>query len=173
MSVPLAIVDPQVPPPLVDEEDLPAVVVGSEPWHAHLPSNWLPVITRDIARQRRQNTQGPYSDAYISGMSSKRRKLIAETKPPSDVPSLIADGVRQAFHGAGISPADSGASAAAGGSGPSAPASLGELANTIADDAALHSSYCEAMRASVRERLAKDPNYDAKRFPNCSKYFEK
>lgn len=173
MSVPLAIVDPQVPPPLVDEEGLPAVVVGSEPWHAHLPSNWLPVITRDIARQRRQNTQGPYSDAYISGMSSKRRKLIAETKPPSDVTSLIADGVRQAFHGAAVNPAVVSAGAA-GGSGPSAPpASLDELANTIADDAALHSSYCEAMRASVRERLAKDPNYDAKRFPNCSKYFEK
>ena len=124
-----------------------------------------------------QNPQGPFTDAYISGMSSKRRKLIAETKPPSDVPSLIADGVRQAFHGAGINPATvvpaavagAAGTAGAGGSG----SSLDELANTIGDDAALNSSYCEAMRASVRERLAKDPDYDAKRFPNCSKYFEK
>uniref|UniRef100_A0A1Q3G279 Large proline-rich protein BAG6 n=1 Tax=Culex tarsalis TaxID=7177 RepID=A0A1Q3G279_CULTA len=178
MAVPCAIVDPQVPPPLADDEDLPPVVVGSEPWHAHLPQNWLPVITRDIARQRRQSPQGPFTDAYISGMSSKRRKLIAETKPPSDVPSLIADGVRQAFHGAGINPASAVPSAGGGGGGAAGAAgasgaSLDELANTIADDAALNSSYCEAMRASVRERLAKDPNYDAKRFPNCSKYFEK
>lgn len=111
-------------------------------------------------------------------MSSKRRKLIAETKPPSDVPSLIADNVRQAFHGAAINPATvvpaSAAAAAAGGSGVAGhPGSLDEFSNAIADDAALHSSYCEAMRTSVRERLAKDPNYDAKRFPNCSKYFEK
>ncbi|KAL1396529.1 hypothetical protein pipiens_000034, partial [Culex pipiens pipiens] len=178
MTVPLAVVDPQVPPPLADEEDLPSVAVGSEQWHAHLPQNWLPVITRDIARQRRQNPQGPFTDAYISGMSSKRRKLIAETKPPSDVPSLIADNVREAFHGAAINPASvvpASAVAAAGGSGVAGgfPSSLSEFSSTIADDAALHSSYCEAMRASVRERLAKDPNYDAKRFPNCSKYFEK
>lgn len=180
MSVPLAIIDPQVPPPLPVDEELPPVEVGSESWHAHLPSTWLPVITRDIARQRRQNTQGPYTDAYISGMSSKRRKLIAETKPAADVPSLIVDGVRQAFHGAGINPATVGAAsgiaaaaAASGGSATGGPTTLDEFANTISDDAALNSSYCEAMKASVRERLAKDPNYDAKRFPNCSKYFEK
>ncbi|KAL9692670.1 hypothetical protein quinque_005490 [Culex quinquefasciatus] len=179
MTVPLAIVDPQVPPPLADEEDLPSVAVGSEQWHAHLPQNWLPVITRDIARQRRQNPQGPFTDAYISGMSSKRRKLIAETKPPSDVPSLIADNVREAFHGAAINPATvvpASAVAAAGGSGVAGgfPASLNEFSSTIADDAALHSSYCEG---DAGQRCAngwlKIPTSDAKRFPNCSKYFEK
>lgn len=182
MSIPSVLVDPQVPPPLIekdDDGDMPAVVVGSEPWHTHLPPTWLPVITRDLTRQRRQSPQGPYSDAYISGMSSKRRKLIAETKPPSNVESLIADGVRQAFHGAAINPASLGqlngvsTSPGANGAASAPPSSLEELASTVADDAALQSSYCETMRASIRERLAKDADYDAKRFPNCSKYFEK
>lgn len=179
MAIPMAVVDPQIPPPLnkKEEEELPSVVAGSEPWHSHLPSTWLPVITRDIARQRRQNLQGPYSDAYISGMSSKRRKLIAETKPPSDVPSLISDGVRQAFHSTGINPASASSSNSNAGASntvtTNGAVTLDELANTISDDAALQSSYCEAMKSSIRERLAKDPDYDAKRFPNCTKYFEK
>lgn len=40
--------------PAVDSEPLPNVVVGSESWHNGLPPTWLPVITRDIGRQRRQ-----------------------------------------------------------------------------------------------------------------------
>lgn len=171
MTIPVTMVEHQVPPPLQnDDNELPAVIIGSEPWHSHLPPTWIPVITRDITRQRRQNPQGPYSDAYISGMSSKRRKLIAETKPSSDVPSLITDGVRQAFHATGINPISSSSSNSNMGT---ANIAVDDLARTISDDTALQSSYCETMKASIRERLSKDPDYDAKRYPNCSKYFEK
>lgn len=44
-----------VPPPqaAVDPEPLPRVLIGSEPWHANVPNAWVPIITRDIGRQRR------------------------------------------------------------------------------------------------------------------------
>lgn len=37
-----------------DSEPLPNVVVGSESWHNGLPPSWLPIIARDLGRQRRQ-----------------------------------------------------------------------------------------------------------------------
>ncbi|XP_058177988.1 large proline-rich protein BAG6 [Anopheles ziemanni] len=214
-----SLAEPPVPPPRPtdDDEEMPTVNIGAESWHRHFPSNWIPVISRDLGRQRRQNPQAPFSDAYISSMSSKRRKVITESKPPNDVHSLISDGIRRSFLGTGITPTCTGssttggasgrlrtadtsstsnasmaaASSSSGGDGGSiraaaggTPANVGnasgnrfrtldELANSIANDGALQMSYCEAMRASIRERLAKDPDYDATRFPNCSKFFEK
>lgn len=37
-----------------EDEPLPAIAIGSENWHHNFSHSWLPVITRDISRQRRQ-----------------------------------------------------------------------------------------------------------------------
>lgn len=150
-----------VPPPVIqDDETLPSVVIGSEPWHYNFPnSSWIPVITRDIGRQRRQNSQAPFSDAYISGMSSKRRKIISDRKPSVDVPNMLTDGIRSAISSTGLS------------SSSGVPVNPEEIATAIANDPSVQTSYKEALKANVQELLQNDTNYDAERYPNSSKYF--
>lgn len=143
---------------ITDESEPEPVLVGSEEWHSHFPNEWLPVIQRDISRQRRQNSQPPFSDAYLSGMSSKRRKLIAKTKPSNNVPELVSDGVRHAVQTAGLT--NNGTT------------SLDEVAASISNDPVVQGTYREAMRETIRERLRNDPDFDASRYPNISKYFE-
>lgn len=48
------------------------------------------MIARDSQRQRRQGTQPPYSDAYLSGMPNKRRKIVTSSKPQGSLPQMIA-----------------------------------------------------------------------------------
>ncbi|KAG8313344.1 Large proline-rich protein bag6 [Homalodisca vitripennis] len=71
-----------VPPPQHINE-----VMG---WQNALPSEWVPIISQDSQRQRRQSPQGPFSDAYLSGMPSKRRKLITSTKPQGNLSQVIS-----------------------------------------------------------------------------------
>ena len=107
-------------------------------------------------------------------MSSKRRKLIQQTKPPTDIAGLVSDGVKKVVQTSGIqNPSSSSASSGSGGNNSSSATSLDDIASNIAGDVTVQSSYSEAMRATVRERLTNDPDFDDERFPNCSKYFKK
>lgn len=46
------------------------------------PSEWLPVIERDIEKQKTEtNTRTAFSDAYLSGMPAKKRKLLVSANP--------------------------------------------------------------------------------------------
>lgn len=65
---------PNGQPDPVPEEPLDPVVYGSETWHEAVPREWVPVITRDLGRQRRQPEQGAFSEAYMNGLPKKKRR---------------------------------------------------------------------------------------------------
>ena len=58
-----------------------------------LPSAWLPIISADQAVPVVRSQ--PYSDAYLSGQPSKRRKLNAESKPRGDVGQLLQQSLQE------------------------------------------------------------------------------
>lgn len=169
-----------IPNPInTDVEALPIVEVGSEPWHSNFPSTWLPIITRDIERQRRQTIQTPFSDAYISGMSAKRRKLVTNTKT-TEVPVLVAEGIKRAIQVSGIPPPphqqqipSNNINNPLTSSGASSSRINDDISMAIASDSITQASYCEALRTSVQDRLKTDPNFVPEKFPNSTKYFSK
>lgn len=61
----------------------------AEGWQGAVPPEWVPIISRD-SRQVAPRPL-PYSDAYISGQPSKRRRLNNEKKPRGDTINLISE----------------------------------------------------------------------------------
>uniref|UniRef100_A0A8C3HM51 BCL2-associated athanogene 6 n=1 Tax=Chrysemys picta bellii TaxID=8478 RepID=A0A8C3HM51_CHRPI len=65
--------------PEPEQGELPGEPVpDAEPWAAAVPPEWVPIIREDIQTQRRGKQQPPLSDAYLTGMPAKRRKLRAD-----------------------------------------------------------------------------------------------
>lgn len=96
------------------------------------------------------------SDAYLEGMTKKRRKTIAEARPTGSVADTISAGVRHVIQSSGFqtsTPVD-------------------QMAAQISSDVGLQGSYRESMNASIRTRLRTDPNYDPKKYANAEKYFK-
>ncbi|XP_010608148.1 large proline-rich protein BAG6 [Fukomys damarensis] len=69
------------PPPAPEggsREDQDGAAAETEPWAAAVPPEWVPIIQQDIQSQRKMKPQPPLSDAYLSGMPAKRRKLRSD-----------------------------------------------------------------------------------------------
>lgn len=145
--------------PSASMESLPEVVIGSEPWHASLPSEWVPIITRDIQRQRRQAAQPPFSDAYLCGMPSKRRKMMNSNNGPNvdiSAQTALSDMLRRAIQRSGVRPVRG---------------STETVAQDAAQDATLQSAYGSQLRQAVRSRLAGDSDFRPEQFPNAHRFF--
>ena len=91
-DIPPADQEPAFPPSLLSVP----VLAGSEsssPELRSLPPAWLPIISSDQAVPVVRSQ--PYSDAYLSGQPSKRRKLNAESKPRGDVGQLLHQSLQE------------------------------------------------------------------------------
>ncbi|XP_033157914.1 large proline-rich protein BAG6 isoform X10 [Drosophila mauritiana] len=147
--------------------ELPAVIVGSEPWHMSFPNDWLPVITRDLQTQSEQSNrpQPPFSDAYISGMSAKRRKIIQSEKPTASVECLLANGVQRAIQSVGLGGSN-------GGSASSSSISMDTVIGSIAHDSTIQAAYTDAVRNSLKERIQRDVDFKSSKYPQIAKFTE-
>ncbi|GAB0100361.1 hypothetical protein DMENIID0001_163930 [Sergentomyia squamirostris] len=144
-------VEPPMPPATT-------VDIEPQPWHRNFPRDWIPIISQDVQKQRRQPEQLPFSDAYLSGMSSKRRKMITCSKPSSDIQEVLNDSVRHAIKSTGLTRASS--------------TSIDEISRTIASDSNVQSAYQEEMKATLGQHVKNHPDYKPDRFPSSSKYFK-
>ncbi|XP_076263344.1 large proline-rich protein bag6-A isoform X2 [Rhynchophorus ferrugineus] len=138
-----------------ETEPLPNVIWGSEPWHRQTPEEWVPIITRDMQKQRRQNSQPPFSDAYLSGMPSKRRKLVNKSKPQGSLPQVISDSVREAVTATGLTSA----------------APLDVVTEAAGQSIDIQTAYRTLLRQTVQANLRDNEDFTPERFPNTSKYF--
>jgi len=133
-------------------EPLPEVVIESQEWHTSVPSEWVPVIARDSQRQRRQGTQPPYSDAYLSGMPNKRRKIVTSSKPQGPLSQIIAKNLEVAMGAAGV-------------------AVNKEVTTSVGADTGVQNAYTERIRKFGRSGIETHPDFCPDRYPNASKFF--
>lgn len=140
---------------VLENEPIADIVLGSEPWHGQVPDDWVPIIARDAQKQRRQNPQGPFSDAYLSGMPSKRRKLVNSAKPQGSLSQVISDSVRQAVSATGLAHV----------------APLETVVQAAGASTDIQQAYRSLLRSTVQNSLRENEDFSAERFPNASNYF--
>ncbi|CAG9767941.1 unnamed protein product [Ceutorhynchus assimilis] len=144
--------DMDVSPP--NEENV-VVNWGSEPWHIVTPQEWAPIITADGPRQKKQNSQPPFSDAYLSGMPSKRRKLINNAKPQGSLPQVISESIQQAVTSSGLASA----------------APLAEVAEAASESVEIQAAFRSLLQTTVQTNLRNNEDFDPEKYPNAANYF--
>lgn len=124
-----------------------------------------------------QSPQRAFSDAYLSGMSSKRRKLITSSKPAAAEPNImLGQGIRQIVQQQSRVARIGGPSTGAASSSASAASTVTSLNEAIALNQHIqepYGSYEQAILNHVQNRISSDAEFSAERFPNASKWINK
>lgn len=134
------------------------ISIGSQGWHGTMPSNWVPIVARDINRQSSQDQrqQRPFSDAYISTQSAKRRRIASRSKPEGNAEQFIADTLTTAIRSSGVTPVNP----------------VEDVIRETSQQASVQESLRHNFRTNVSRRINNDPDYEPKKFP-FSKDFSK
>jgi len=153
----------EIPPPdqeVVFPQSLLSVPVLSSSTPASgdmssLPSSWIPIIARDQgAPVPRSN---PYSDAYLSGQPSKRRKLNADSKPHGDVSRMLQQSLHEAIDQTGLQPAVGAAA----------------VAEQVSANSAVQDTVETMLRDTIQNRSEDRENYSHDKFPAINKFVKK
>lgn len=89
--------------------------------------------------------------------------MIQNSKSPSNVNSLIADGINKAIQNVGFATSTTSDQLQ----------SAEEIASAIASDTNIQSIYTEALRTNLRERLKVDPDFKPENYPQTEKFLKK
>ncbi|XP_053380181.1 large proline-rich protein BAG6-like [Mercenaria mercenaria] len=128
-------------------------------WQSVLPPEWVPVITRDIEKQKSQSLQRPHSDVYLQGMPPKRRRLMTQDRPGdlSNTAEALPESIRRAVAAAAVEPVSS----------------LENLSSEVTNDTELQQAFESNISSSLSQRLNTDKDFKPERFPNTEEYFHK
>ena len=126
------------------------IAIGSQPWHGTVPSSWVPIVTRDINRQSGQEEQRPFSDAYISTQTAKRRRIGSKSKPEGNVEQFIADTLDASIRTSDVQPINP----------------VEEIVRDTSSQASLQESLRHNFQTNVSRRINNDPDFHPDKFPN-------
>ena len=133
------------------------IAIGSQPWHGTLPSSWVPIVSRDVTRQNNQEPQRPFSDAYLTTQSAKRRRLSSKHKPSGAVGEVISDVISDAINATGIQPLTS----------------VNDVMKDTSSQPNVQQSLKNNAREEINRRINQDPDFDAKKYPNSKDFASK
>ncbi|KAM3968437.1 uncharacterized protein ACR2FA_003413 [Aphomia sociella] len=106
----------------------------------HWGEEWVPVFTRDQHTQRNE-PQETYSDAYLSGMPSRKRRCVRQNRPPTTLDGFMNESVREAS----------------------------ERTSTM-DNSSIRIAFREHMRNMARTRASSSEDYDPLRYTSAARF---
>ncbi|XP_046366921.2 large proline-rich protein BAG6-like isoform X2 [Haliotis rufescens] len=127
-------------------------------WQAVLPADWVPIINRDITRQRENGAPRPLSDIYMQGLPPKRRRMMALERGSNlnNMAEYIPDSIIRAAAAAGVQPISS----------------QENLSNEASEESELQHALEEEVQRVLTQRLQNDSDYNSDKFPSSKEFFK-